>query len=35
MCCARRYLSWKITVEALRLQPYVTGHQWWLFEDWG
>ena len=28
------HLSWKITVEALRLQPYVTGHQWWLFEDW-
>ena len=35
MCSARRYLSWKITVEALRLQPHVTGHQWWLFEDWG
>jgi hypothetical protein len=28
------HLSWKITVEYLRLQPFISGHQWWVFYDW-
>ena len=26
--------SWKVTVEYLRLQPYIAGHEWWLMYDW-
>eukprot|EP01047_Picozoa_sp_COSAG01_P042275 COSAG01_NODE_3684_length_5798_cov_2.534129_2_plen_867_part_00 len=26
--------SWKVTLEYLRLQPYIAGHEWWLLYDW-